>query len=405
MHLVVVHPWLEARGRPFPRSPWSRSRVNLRVLRALTWGSQGQPSALRTPHGRPGVQGIFLTSRGKAPHGWPMVHHSMVPVSQSHGAVAWRFRPPCPSHVLFPFASSRHRPVLCVPWTPYPVGPLCGPSHTPFPAPTPCPFFPCLYPTRSPATLWRWPTGAFSFRGPLRALSTGRSLPGLIPWAVLRPHPIPHPVFIPDRAASNPVARALWILIHPGARFVRLARVAPFPPPSPVPRPRPVACSASWAPWLLFTGVLAPCPVLRVRRPGPPGSCSPLCTPCVWCCVHGFLGLLAPAHRRARSVCGVAGAVSWAAWSLFSGVHARCVLLRARCLGPLGSCSPVCLPRCAASCVRCPGPLGSCSPVCTLCVRCCMCGVLGLLAPVHRCACSLCAQGMLPIPLPHPRLY
>ena len=52
---------------------------------------------------------------------------------------------------------------------------------------------------------------------------------------------------------------------------MRLARVAPFPPPSPVPRPRPVACSVSWATWLLFTGVLAPCVVLRVRRPGPPG--------------------------------------------------------------------------------------------------------------------------------------
>ena len=186
---------------------------------------------------------------------------------------------------------------------------------------------------------------------------------------------------------------------------MRLARVAPFPPPSPVPRPRPVACSVSWAPWLLFTGVLAPCVVLPVRRPGPPDSCLPLCTPCVWCCVLGFLGLLAPAHRRARSVCGVAAAVSWAAWSLFSGVHARCVSLRARCPGPLGSCSPVCLPPCAVSCVRCPGPRGSCSAVCTLCVRCCMCGVLGLLAPGHRCACSLCAPRMLPIPLPHLRLY
>ena len=36
------------------------------------------------------------------------------------------------------------RPVPCVPWTPYPVGPLCGPSHTPFPAPSPCPFIPCF---------------------------------------------------------------------------------------------------------------------------------------------------------------------------------------------------------------------------------------------------------------------
>ena len=166
-----------------------------------------------------------------------------------------------------------------------------------------------------------------------------------------------------------------------------------------------IACTVSWASWLLFTGVHAPCVVLRVRRPRPPGSCSPLCTPCVWCCVHGFPGLLAPAHRRARSMCGVAGAMSWAAWFMCPGVHALCVLLRAWCPGLLGSCSPVCPLWCAVSCVRCPGPLGSGSPVCTLCVRCCMCGVLGLLAPVHRCACSLCAPGKLPIPLPHPCLF
>ena len=101
----------------------------------------------------------------------------------------------------------------------------------------------------------------------------------------------------------------------------------------------------SWASWLLFTGVLAPCVVLRVWRPGPPGSCSPLCTLCVWRCVLGLLGLLAPAPRRARSVCA------------------------------------------AAVRMRCPGPPGSCSTACTLSVCCCMCSVLGRLAPVHRCAC------------------
>ena len=41
-------------------------------------------------------------------------------------------------------------------------------------------------------------------------------------------------------------------------------------------------------------------------------------------------------------------------------------------------------------CVLCPGPLCSCSPVCTLDVLCCVCGVLGHLAPVHRCARSVC---------------
>ena len=77
MHLGVVHPRLEARGRRLPHSPRSRSRVNLRVLRPLTRRPQGQPSPLRTPHRRPGVQGIFSTSRVQAPHGWPMVHYSM----------------------------------------------------------------------------------------------------------------------------------------------------------------------------------------------------------------------------------------------------------------------------------------------------------------------------------------
>ena len=151
-----------------------------------------------------------------------------------------------------------------------------------------------------------------------------------------------------------------------------------------------VACTVSWASWLLFTGVHAPCVVSRIQCPGPPGSRSPVCTLCVWCCVYGVLGLLAPVHRCARSVCGVACTVSWASWLLFTGAHALCVALCARCPGPLGSCSPVCLLRCVVSCVRRPGPLGSGSPVCTLCVLCCVCGVLGLLAPVLWCACSLC---------------
>ena len=189
----------------------------------------------------------------------------------------------------------------------------------------------------------------------------------------------------------------------------------------------------SWAPWLLFTGVRALCVVLCVRSPGPPGSCSPACTPCVWCCVYGVLGLLAPVHRCARSVCGVVCTVSWVAWLLFTGVRVLCVVLCVRCPGPPGSCSPVCplcvwccvygvlgllapVHRCARSVcgvactvswaswllftcvyalcvvlrVRCPGPPDSCSRVCTLCLWCCVYGVLGLLAPVHRRARSVC---------------
>ena len=192
-------------------------------------------------------------------------------------------------------------------------------------------------------------------------------------------------------------------------------------------------CAVSWATWLLFTGVPAPCVVLRVRCPRSLGSCSPVCPRGVLCCVCGVLGHFSPVHRCARSVCCLACAVSWATWLLFTGVLARCVVLRVRCPGPLGSCSPVCprgvlccvcgvlghyapvhrcarsvrcsacavfwaswLPftgvpaRCVVLCVRCPGPLGSCSPVCPLAGLCCVCGVLGPLAPVHRCSCSVC---------------
>ena len=117
-----------------------------------------------------------------------------------------------------------------------------------------------------------------------------------------------------------------------------------------------VACAVSWASRLLFTGVPARCVVLRVRCPGPPGSCSPVCPLALLCCVCGVLGPPAPVYRCVCSVCCFACAVSWASRLLFTGVPARCVVLR----------------------VRCPAPPGSCSPVCPLGVLCCVCGVLGL---------------------------
>ena len=194
-----------------------------------------------------------------------------------------------------------------------------------------------------------------------------------------------------------------------------------------------VACTVSWAPWLLFTGAPARCAVLRVRFPGPLGSCSPVRPLGVLCCMRGVLGHLAPVHRCPRPVCCVARTVFRAPWLLFTGVPARCVVLRVRLPGPLGSCSPVrplavlccvcgvlgplapvhrcarsvCCVACALSWatwllftgpparfvvlrVRCPGPLGSCSPVCPLGVLCCVRGVLGHLAPVYRCPRSVC---------------
>ena len=165
MHLGVVHPRLEARGRPFPRSPWSRSHVNLRVLRPLTRGSQGQPSPLRTPHGRPGVQGIFPAARGQVPHGWPMVHHSM----------ATGF--PIPRGCCLALSVS-----LSIP----------------------CPIPLCVIP--APARSQR-PMDSLLCRAVVR------------PWPHALPRPVPlshHPEFLPHRVASNPVARAHWILFDPG---------------------------------------------------------------------------------------------------------------------------------------------------------------------------------------------
>ena len=139
----------------------------------------------------------------------------------------------------------------------------------------------------------------------------------------------------------------------------------------PVPRP-PYVCAVSWATWLLFTGVPARCVALRLRCPGPLGSCSPVRPLGALLCLCGVLGYLAPVHRCRGVVCRVACAVFCGTWILFTGAPARCVVL----------------------CVRCPGPLGSCSPVCPLGVLLCVCGVLGHLAPVLRCARPWC-----PVPL------
>ena len=53
-------------------------------------------------------------------------------------------------------------------------------------------------------------------------------------------------------------------------------------------------------------------------------------------------------------------------------------------------CCGVCGVRCAVLHERCPGPPGPFSPVRTPGVWCCVGGVLGCLAPVHRCACAVC---------------
>ena len=128
------------------------------------------------------------------------------------------------------------------------------------------------------------------------------------------------------------------------------------------------ACAVSWATWLLFTGVPGWFVALRVRCPGPFGSCSSVRPLGVLCCVWGVLGHLAPVHRCARSVCCFVCAVSWAIWLLFTSVPGR---------GVPSLCCPWCL---------------------------CVCGVLAHVAPVHRCArrvrCAFAVGGCVPLPPP-----
>ena len=219
----------------------------------------------------------------------------------------------------------------------------------------------------------------------------------------------------PACCVASAVSRATWLLFTGMYARRVVLRVSVLGHLAPVHQcVRAVCClvrAVSWATSLLFTGVHARRVVSRVQCPGPLVSCSPmytlavLCCMCVaavhrcarsvccavsvvswalgscsWvctlgllCCVCGVLGHLAPGHRCARWACCVACAVSLATWLLFTGVHAGRSLLR----------------------VRCPGPLGSCSPVCTLYVLCCVCHVLGYLAPVQGCArstrCVACA--------------
>ena len=127
----------------------------------------------------------------------------------------------------------------------------------------------------------------------------------------------------------------------------------------------------SWTVYRLACHRLLPWLRVQPGRAGTSGLGVPTLLLALWvgwvvpvCPTHGVLAISCPSAVLRVHVC----AVSWATWLLFTGVPARCVALR----------------------VRCPGPLGSCSPVCPLGVLCCVCGVMGHLAPVHRCPRSVC---------------
>ena len=190
----------------FTDFPWSGS----------PWLAHGSPLH---GDGFPNPTGLLLGAFGLPAHPMshsPLPHPSTGPFPASHGlpTLSGRFAAlatcPPPPRPLVPSSRvstppGRHQPCGAGPLDPLPSGDrfVRLAQVAPFPPFSPCAaapvyscgllcgpipsLIPCLYPTGPPATLWR----------------------------------------------------ALWILIHPGARFVRLARVAPLPPPplSPVPPP------------------------------------------------------------------------------------------------------------------------------------------------------------------------
>ena len=182
-------------------------------------------------------------------------------VLQSHGAVAWRFRPPCPSHVTFPFASSRHRPLVPSSLVYTPPGRLlpCG-AGPPGPLPSGDRFLRfarvALFP---PPSLSPVPRPRPNLLGCLAA-------PALPSSRVYTPPGRQQP------CGAGPLDP------HPsGGRFVRLARVTPFPPTSLVPRPRPIPLGCRAAPFHPSSRAYTPPGRLQPCGAGP---LDPLCPSC-----------------------------------------------------------------------------------------------------------------------------
>ena len=118
------NPRLQARGT-VSTFPCVRSRVTQRVLRPLTWELQGQPSPLRTPHGRSRVQENFPDfpwSGCPWLAGGSFLHGDLfcTPTVLFLGAFCRPIHPAQirsqPRDAPFPFTTSPHRPSPSIPF-------------------------------------------------------------------------------------------------------------------------------------------------------------------------------------------------------------------------------------------------------------------------------------------------
>ena len=175
----------------FPQVPLTREPTCTQAIDPGTSGSTLTPTDTSRPSRS---SGLFPTSRGQAPHGWAMVHHSMATGS------------PIPRGCCSVFSAT-------------PPTPLRSPASSLSPVPRPVTHL-CLFPA---PLFFPFPWGCCV------VLATGPSLcRRLLPFSR---------VFTPPGRLQPCGAGPLDP--HPsGDRFVRLARVAPFPLPlSPAPRP------------------------------------------------------------------------------------------------------------------------------------------------------------------------
>ena len=227
----------------FRQVPLTREPTCTRAIDPGTSGSTLTPVDTSWPSRS---SGPFLTSRGQAPHGWPMVHQSMatgLPIQRGCCSTSY-FPLPHPVTHLGLLPASRAFPFSCSCCAT--LATLSSWSRPLFPS-----LIPCFYPTGPPATLWRGPTGFSSIRGPFCAPCTGRSLPALFCLGGLFPSgPVGGPSSWPRiRFPHYPCLFPTWSPAFFFPRSTRGPSSAPFAPTrSPVPsslcavRPQAVPC-------------------------------------------------------------------------------------------------------------------------------------------------------------------